>query len=151
MAGRELLQQGRGNRTVALIKGSISPDEPALVRMHQLDLFGDTLGEIGEQTGLLQSAMRIISEEGSGVVVLINHSQPDTLSWTVERRSGVASAGGGDVRDLRDYGIGAQILAELGVHEMILLTNTTIALAGYGLKIVGQRSLSGILEREVRP
>ena len=50
------------------------------------------------------------------------------------------------MRGLRDYGIGAQILAELGVHEMILLTNSThtpVALAGYGLTIVGQRGFAG--------
>jgi len=136
-----------GNRTVALVKGTIAEGTPALVRMHQLDLFRDTLGEDVEQTGLLQSAMRIIGEEGRGVIVLINRAQPDTLSWTVERRSGSGGAGGSDIQDLRDYGIGAQILAELGVHEMELLTNTRhapVALAGYGLSIVGERSLPGL-------
>ena len=135
-----------GNRTVALIKGTVSPNGPALVRMHQLDLFRDTLGEHGDQTGLLQSAMQTIAAEGNGIIVLINHSQPDTLSWTVERRSSAASVKE-DMRDLRDYGIGAQILAELGVHEMILLSNTAhtlIALSGYGLSIVGQRALTGL-------
>ena len=76
-----------GSRTVALIKGNLPTDTPALVRMHQLDLFRDTLGEDVEQPSLLQSAMRAIGEEGSGLIVLINHAQPDTLSWTVEKRS----------------------------------------------------------------
>ena len=139
-----------GNRTVALIKGTIASDRPALVRMHQLDLFRDTLGEDVEQTGLLQSAMRVIAREGSGVIVLINHAQPDTLSWTVERRS----RGDGDATDMRDYAIGAQILAELGVHEMVLLTNAAhapVALAGYGLTIVGQRSLPGLARDSEKP
>ena len=71
-----------GNRTVALVKRELDREKPALIRMHQLDLFRDTLGEDVDPTGLLQSAMRIIGDEGSGVIVLINHAQPDTLSWT---------------------------------------------------------------------
>jgi 3,4-dihydroxy 2-butanone 4-phosphate synthase/GTP cyclohydrolase II len=136
-----------GNRTVALIKGKLSPDKPALVRMHQLDLFRDTLGEDVAQTGLLQSAMRMIGEEGNGMIVLINHAQPDTLSWTVETRSRGSTAEATEMREFRDYGIGAQILAELGVHEMVLLTNNAhapVALAGYGITIVGQRPLAGL-------
>ena len=133
-----------GNRTVALIKGDLPADKPALVRMHQLDLFRDTLGEDIEQPSLLQTAMRVIGQEGSGLIVLINHAQPDTLSWTVEMRSERGSLTREDMRGLRDYGIGAQILAEIGVSEMILLTNSTqtpVALAGYGLTIVGQMKL----------
>ena len=136
-----------GNRTVALVKGEIPVGTPALVRMHQLDLFRDTLGEESAQRGLLQSAMQVIADEGSGVIVLINHSPPDTLSWTVENKSRAAAAGESEMKGLRDYGIGAQILAELGVHEMILLTNTAqtpVALAGYGLTIVGQRPVPGL-------
>ena len=135
-----------GNRTIALVKGEISADRPSLVRMHQLDLFRDTLGEVGDQTGLLQSAMKAIAEEGSGLIVLINQSPPDTLSWTVENRSRDDVSRESEMRGLRDYGIGAQILTELGVHEMVLLTNTAhtpVALAGYGLTIVGQRPLAG--------
>lgn len=137
------LNKAVGNRTVALIKGDMSPDRPALVRMHQLDLFRDTLGEEVGGPSLLQSAMSIIGEEGSGLIVLINHAQPDTLSWTVEKRSLGGSLTGAQMRGLRDYGIGAQILAELGVHEMILLTNSTqtpVAMAGYGLVVLGRRS-----------
>jgi 3,4-dihydroxy 2-butanone 4-phosphate synthase/GTP cyclohydrolase II len=115
--------------------------------MHQLDLFRDTLGEDVAQTGLLQSAMRMIGEEGNGMIVLINHAQPDTLSWTVETRSRGSTAEATEMREFRDYGIGAQILAELGVHEMVLLTNNAhapVALAGYGITIVGQRPLAGL-------
>ena len=83
-----------------------------------------------------------------GVIVLINDSQPDSLSRIVEGRNQHRDPGEADVPELRDYGIGAQILAELGVHEMILLTNTTytpVALAGYGLTIIGQRPLPGLV------
>src|SRR5260221_11953337 len=136
-----------GSRTVALIKGVLATEKPALVRMHQLDLFRDTLGEAVDQTGLLQSAMNIIGDEGNGLIVLINHAQPDALAWNVERRGGVQSRGPADIPELRDYGIGAQILAELGVHEMVLLTKTApapAALAGYGARIAGQRPVPGL-------
>ncbi len=141
------LNKAVGNKTIALLKGEISADTPTLVRMHQLDLFQDTLGEIGAHSGLLQSAMRAIGEEGSGLVVLINQPRHDALSQTVETRSKRTPIDAADMHELRDYGIGAQILAELGVQEMILLTNTAhspIALAGYGLSIVGERPLPGL-------
>lgn len=141
-----------GNKTIALIKGSIAQDKPTLVRMHQLDLFLDTLGEVDSNAGLLQSAMRIIGDEGSGLIVLINKPQADALSRTVESRGEKSADRADGVGELRDYGIGAQILAELGVHEMTLLTNmphTPVALAGYGLSIVGQRSLPG-MNAEIR-
>ena len=138
------LNKAVGNRTVALLKGSISPDFPVLVRMHQLDLFRDTLGEEADHAGQLQSAMRVIGAEGNGLIILINQPHADALSRTVESRSCPSEEAERETFKLRDYGIGAQILAELGVHEMILLTNTArtpIALAGYGITIVGQRDL----------
>ena len=141
------LNKAVGNKTVALVKGDIPPTQPTLVRMHQLELFRDTLGEIGEHTGLLQSAMRMIGEEGRGIVVLINQPSADALTRTVETR-GEKGEDAREVGELRDYGLGAQILADLGVQEMILLTNTThtpIALSGYGLSIVGERPLPGLL------
>jgi 3,4-dihydroxy 2-butanone 4-phosphate synthase/GTP cyclohydrolase II len=131
-----------GNETIALLKGEIEPDKPTLVRMHQLDFFNDTLGEIGDRTGILQSSMRTIDEEGNGLVVLINRQMPDAFSRIVDTRNPRRSDGSADVSELRDYGIGAQVLAELGVHQMILLTNTPhtlVALSGYGLEIVGER------------
>ena len=137
------LNRAVGNRTVALLKGVIESGRPTLVRMHQLDFFRDTLGEIGGSSGLLRSAMETIAEDGSGVVVIINQSDADALSKTVETHR--SSDRESEAAALRDYGIGAQILSELGVHEMILLTNTAhapVALAGYGLSIVDQRPLA---------
>ena len=138
------LNKAAGNKTIALIKGQVSVQRPTLVRMHHLELFTDTLGEMGNHTGLLQSAMRIIGEEGAGLIVLINQPRTDALTRTIETRGGSAEHQSSPHGELRDYGIGAQILAELGVHEMVLLTNTAstpVALAGYGLSIVGQRRL----------
>jgi 3,4-dihydroxy 2-butanone 4-phosphate synthase/GTP cyclohydrolase II len=127
-----------GNETLALVKGQIDPNEPTLVRMHAFSMFADALGETNERTGLLNEAMRIIGEEGSGVVVLVNRQSLDMISSGIRARS----EGPARLQELRDYGVGAQILADLGVHDMILLTNahqTLVALDGYGLSIVGER------------
>lgn len=90
----------------------------------------------------------MIAAEGRGVIVLINRPmQGDLLSRLVQARAGGAGIGElADLDEVRDYGAGAQILSELGVHEMILLTNTPttlVALAGYGLSIVEQRAIAG--------
>ncbi len=132
-----------GTETLALVKGRINPDEPTLVRMHTLNMFSDSLGEVSERSGLLEGAMREIGEAGTGVVVLINRSMPKWMS-TVMRARAAGTDGEDDMSELRDYGIGAQILAELGIHDMVLLTNahhTLVALAGYGLNIVGERPI----------
>lgn len=140
---RSFRNKADGNETIALLKGAIDPGKPTLVRMHQLDIFDDTLGEITSRTGLLQSAMREIEKVGSGVVVIINKAMPDLFTRIVSAHGHAEQTGDAGV-ELRDYGIGAQVLAELGVHEMVLLTNTAhspVALAGYGLAIVGEHPL----------
>ncbi|WP_174273678.1 3,4-dihydroxy-2-butanone-4-phosphate synthase [Sphingomonas bacterium] len=129
------------SETLALVKGHIDPDKPTLVRMHALDLFGDVLGHDSERNGLLARSMKAIAREGSGVVVLLERMA--LLSQAVRMMAGER---GPDMQELRDYGVGAQILAELGIHEMILLTNshhTLVALDGYGLNIVAERAIDG--------
>ncbi|HET9811751.1 MAG TPA: 3,4-dihydroxy-2-butanone-4-phosphate synthase [Sphingomicrobium sp.] len=130
-----------GEEQLALVHGNLKPGEPALVRMHSLDLFADVLGEAGPRAGLLQSAMRMIEAEGSGVVVALHAAAPGSLSRSIDLRAGKSVEGGDAVRG---YGIGAQILAALGIHDMILLSNTRhspVALAGYGLTIVDERPI----------
>ena len=128
------------NETLALVKGRIDPSRPTLVRMHATSLFSDTLGALDERTGLLGRSMEMIAEEGRGVVVIISRPGPTVYSDLLLERSAPR-----DLEELRDYGVGAQILAELGVHDMILLTNShhiLVALKGYGLSIVGERPIS---------
>ena len=133
---------------MAIVKGRIDPATPTLVRMHRMSHFTDVFGEISGRATLLSGAMEMIAEVGSGIVVLINRPmQGDLLSRLVLARA--AGTGIGDLTDLdevRDYGVGAQILSALGVHEMILLTNTRqtmVALAGYGLSVVEERAIAG--------
>jgi 3,4-dihydroxy 2-butanone 4-phosphate synthase/GTP cyclohydrolase II len=130
-----------GEEQLALVHGSIDPQSPVLVRMHSLDLFADVLGEAGGRSGLFNRAMRMIEEEGSGVLVALHAAAPGSLSRATDLRSGQCAETG---PALRSYGIGAQILAALGIHDMILLTNThhsPVALSGYGLSIVEERPI----------
>ena len=131
--------------TMALVKGHIDPSRPTLVRMHALSLFDDVFGRDTERKGLLEGAMRIIGEEGAGVVVLINRPAPDHASGAIRDLSGERAPDDEDMpAEQRDYGVGAQILAELGVHDMVLLTNTKhslVGLEGYDLSIVGERPI----------
>ena len=86
--------------------------------------------------------VRVIGEEGNGVIVVINRPMPDALWRALNVRAGKAEAK--DMEALRDYGVGAQILSALGIHEMILLSNTChspVALSGYGLSIVEERPI----------
>lgn len=130
-----------GEEQLALIYGTLETAGPVLVRMHSLDLFADVFGETGPKSGLLQGAMRMIEEEGSGVVVTLHAAAPGSLSRTIDLRSGKPAEIGDAVRG---YGTGAQILAALGIHDMILLSNTRhspIGLSGYGLAIVEERPI----------
>ncbi|MEQ9663316.1 MAG: 3,4-dihydroxy-2-butanone-4-phosphate synthase, partial [Parasphingopyxis sp.] len=130
-----------GTEQVALVKGHIDPDKPTLVRMHALSAFTDVFGEESERGQMLSRSMEIIGEEGAGVVVVINRSMQGAFTKALQLKTGAASR---DMEELRDYGVGAQILTELGVEEMILLTNTHHSLVGldaYGLSIVDERPI----------
>jgi 3,4-dihydroxy 2-butanone 4-phosphate synthase/GTP cyclohydrolase II len=132
-----------GEEQLALVHGTLDPAKPVMVRMHSLDLFADVLGDAGSRAGLLHRAMRMIEAEGAGVLVALHAAAPGSLSRSIDLRSGKAVEAGDAVRG---YGTGAQILAALGIHDMILLTNThhsPVALAGYGLAIVEERPIRG--------
>jgi 3,4-dihydroxy 2-butanone 4-phosphate synthase/GTP cyclohydrolase II len=133
-----------GDETMALVKGRIDPDKPTLVRMHTLSMFIDIFGEENERAGLLSRSMEIIAEAGSGVIVVINRPMSKLMSRTIELKHQIRAGEPAPIEELRDYGVGAQILAELGVHDMILLSNTQhslVALEGYGLSIVGEHAI----------
>jgi len=127
---------------VALVKGLVDRTGPTLVRMHALSPFTDIFGEGGERGGLLRRSMEIIAEAGAGVVVLVSSPRPDKFTLALQARAG--ALGHEDMEELRDYGVGASILTELGVREMTLLTNShhrLIGLEGYGLSIVGEQRI----------
>jgi 3,4-dihydroxy 2-butanone 4-phosphate synthase/GTP cyclohydrolase II len=130
-----------GTEQTALVMGHIDPEKPTLVRMHLLNPFADIYGEKSPRSDLIERSMQMIAEEGAGVIVILNRPMSGWMTRAVEaRETGDTSA----MDELRDYGVGAQILTELGVQDMVLLTNshhTLIALDGYGLSIVGERPI----------
>ena len=133
--------------TMALVKGHIDPARPTLVRMHAMSIFDDVFAQDTERFGMLEGAMQIIGEEGAGVVVLINRPSPGYATRAIESLERQQPPVEDDQLppEQRDYGVGAQILAELGVHDMILLTNTKhslVGLEGYDLSIVGERPIA---------
>ncbi|RKF20805.1 3,4-dihydroxy-2-butanone-4-phosphate synthase [Altericroceibacterium spongiae] len=133
-----------GDETMALVKGRITPGKPTLVRMHALSFFEDVFGEETPRSRLLSRSMELIGQEGAGVVVVINRQSPGWMSRLMEARAQSGENQKIGVEELRDYGVGAQILAELNVRDMVLLTNThhsLIGLSGYGLNIVGERPI----------
>ena len=135
-----------GDETMALIKGRVDPSRPTLVRMHTLSMFVDVFGEESpDRSDLLHHSMEIIGEEGTGVIVVINRPMNRLMSRVLEIKHRVRAGENPDMEELRDYGVGAQILAELGIHDMVLLTNThhsLVALEGYGLNIVAERAIA---------
>ena len=122
---------------IALVKGDIASGGPVLVRMHALNIFSDLLGYQPYERDVLGESMRIVGEEGRGVVVVLRQTKPTFVTDIVTRRVS------DDIerRRVKEYGVGAQILLDLGVRDMTLLTDTPekkiVALDGYGLNIVG--------------
>jgi 3,4-dihydroxy 2-butanone 4-phosphate synthase/GTP cyclohydrolase II len=162
------VNQVSGTEHIALIKGEIADERgggaPVLVRMHALNVLDDVLGDRAAGRGeVLHDSMRMIGEAGRGVVVLIREPKATSLSDRVRARlgdtpgnvaalgdhlseHGRAAAAVAHVigKELRDYGVGAQILLDLGVRDMILLSNnrrTIIGLEGYGLRVIERRPI----------
>jgi 3,4-dihydroxy 2-butanone 4-phosphate synthase/GTP cyclohydrolase II len=133
---------------LALVKGDLNELGPVLVRVHAVNVLADLLGvgKRGKAGTQLESAMHAIDKEGRGVIVLIRDLRPRSLSERVDQRPQSPSNAGG-VRERRqvEIGVGSQILRELGVTDMVLLTNEPahvyVGLEGFGLRIVGTRRI----------
>jgi 3,4-dihydroxy 2-butanone 4-phosphate synthase / GTP cyclohydrolase II len=126
-----------GTVNVVLQKGKVVEGEPTLVRMHSISIFYDLLGQAGARKRILQRSMAEIGRAGAGLIVLLMPNDAEALTAEI---GGVQPPS----MDLRTYGIGAQILADLGVHDMVLLTNAhrnVVGLDGYGINIVGERAI----------
>ncbi len=125
---------------IALVKGDIASDEPVLVRMHAFSPGSDALGSTdAKDSGVLQKSMEMVGEAGRGVIVLIRDTSPTDPSDRVRQ---LLSAPTRPVNELRDYGVGAQILVDLGVRDIVLLSNSQrsiVGLEGFGLRVVETR------------
>jgi 3,4-dihydroxy 2-butanone 4-phosphate synthase/GTP cyclohydrolase II len=135
---------------MAVIKGEINSDEPVLVRVHSECLTGDAFGSLrcdcGEQ---LQASLKMIAEEGSGIVLYMRQEgrgiglKNKILAYNLQDREGLdtveANVRLGFAADMRDYGVGTQILVDLGVKRLRMITNNPgkrAGIEGYGLQIV---------------
>ncbi len=136
---------------LALVRGDVSTPGPVLVRVHAVDPAADLLG-IGNasvQPTQIARAMEAIAKEGRGVIVLIRDLRPKAVSQWIEAHSNVSAQvtaiRQGRERRQVEIGIGSQILRDLGVTEMVLLSNSPahsyVGVEGHGLKIVGQRKI----------
>ena len=133
---------------IALVKGDITTDEPLLVRVHQSSFLADGLGDLNavQKPGELEATIRMISDHGRGVIVIIRDVSPTGLSHAVAMRSGAAPQKW--TGELRHYGIGAQILQDLGVKNMILVSNqrrTIVGLDGYGITLAGHEPIPPVV------
>ena len=135
-----------GAEHVALVKGRIQGDQPALVRVHRIDFLSDFLGQAGKREGLVRRAMeKLAASEEAGVVVFVRMGMGEDIARALGGQD--APAGGEPAHPLREYGVGAQILKDLGVRRMILMSNTRPnvlpGLDGYGLTVEGWRRIDG--------
>jgi len=124
----------QGAEHIVLSKGDLSTPEPVLVRMHSLNPLEDVLGLHPSHAGQMPAAMNAIAKEGRGVVVLLRDTE---MKLALDEEA--------TPHKLRQYGLGAQILAALGLHEIELLTNSgtpnIVGLDAYGLTITGARPI----------
>ncbi|MEM9667668.1 MAG: 3,4-dihydroxy-2-butanone-4-phosphate synthase [Pseudomonadota bacterium] len=129
---------------IAIVHGEITPDATTLVRVHRTDVLADILGEQGPREGLVERAMKLIATaDEPGVIIFVNTMRPNALA----ERLGLKTSELADAQvPLREYGVGAQILRELGIRRMIYLSDTQPTklpgLDGYGLTIEGWRPLT---------
>jgi 3,4-dihydroxy 2-butanone 4-phosphate synthase/GTP cyclohydrolase II len=134
---------------IALVKGDLSKQGPVMVRVHVLNILDDVLGDLhNNKAGEFQKTMEMISASEKGVLVLIRDPQMTSLMDQIKTRNEAPDTKGSDSPpgpELRDYGVGAQILIDLGVKDMIVLSNTErtlIALEGFGLSISEHRTIT---------
>jgi 3,4-dihydroxy 2-butanone 4-phosphate synthase/GTP cyclohydrolase II len=135
-----------GAEHVALVKGRVQGDQPTLVRVHRVDFLSDFLGEAGKREGLVRRAMEKLSaSDEPGVAVFVRMGMGEDIARALGGQD--AHPTGDAAHPLREYGVGAQILKDLGVRRMILMSNTRPnvlpGLDGYGLTVEGWRRIDG--------
>jgi 3,4-dihydroxy 2-butanone 4-phosphate synthase / GTP cyclohydrolase II len=126
-----------GDTHLAVIMGTWKPEEPVLVRVHSSTETGDILGTLFEDQGIrLHQAMDIIRRHNHGVLLLMRHSESNSI---IHKLKELASNIHLEIKEQRDFGVGAQILRDLGIARIRLITNNPkrrVALDGYGLEII---------------
>ena len=133
---------------IVLSKGKIDDGKPVLIRVHVTDYFENLLGDYGSNDESLSKSINVISREGRGILILVRDSGSSAISQLAALKDEVSKdekSAHKEKSELRIFGMGAQILSELGVKKMILLTNTDwkfIGLEAYNIEIVETRLIS---------
>jgi 3,4-dihydroxy 2-butanone 4-phosphate synthase / GTP cyclohydrolase II len=132
---------------LALVKGDLRKPGPVLVRVHAVNVLSDLLGigSKGARSLLIEKAMQEIAREGRGVIVLIRDLRPKSVSGAIAQAAERKKPDADPERRRVEIGVGSQILRELGVSDMVLLSNAPpsryVGLEAFGLRIVGQRRI----------
>lgn len=130
---------------IALIKGDVKNQKDLLVRMHQLDFFSDILSaEKSIKKNILNKSLEIINEAGAGAIIILAKTSKQFISQSFEKLFSNNKPVKINENTIRDYGVGAQILIDLGINDMTLISNSDkniIALDGYGIKINGFKKI----------
>ena len=132
---------------IVLTKGKIDDGEPVIVRVHVTDYFDNLFGFYGSSDESLHKAIKIISEANRGVIILVRDTGKLIINNLITNHSNIRSQNQSQKDELRIYGMGAQILSELGIKKMVLLTNTEwkfIGLDAYNIEIVETKILSDL-------
>lgn len=130
-----------GAEHIAVWKGKMDPETPVTVRVHVIDFLADLLGDTSHgKAGELRKVLRRIDKVDCGVLILIQDPKTADIAGAARRLLQQDA----DFSELRDYGVGAQILLDLGVRKMVVLSNkvrTIVGLEGYDLEVVGQEPI----------
>jgi len=133
---------------LALVKGDVARGGPVLVRVHAVNVLSDVLnvGGHGQEGTAVEQAMQAVEADGRGVIVLIRDLRPKSVSdWVTRRNTPGAPADSSKERRQVEIGIGSQILADLGVKDMVLLTTSPqhvyVGLEAFGLRVTGTRKI----------
>ncbi len=138
-----------GTEQIVLSKGTINDGKPVMVRVHVTDYFDNLFGNYGSKDESLHKAIKLIESENRGVIILIRDTGKSIINNLITNQSSLNSQLQSNSDELRIYGMGAQILSEIGVKKMILLTNTEwkfIGLDAFNIEIVKTKFLNTLDE-----
>ncbi len=138
-----------GTEQIVLSKGNINDDKPTMVRVHVTDYFDNLFGNYGSDDASLHKAIRLIENANRGVIILIRDTGKSIINNLIKSQSSSDNLNQNNSDELRIYGMGAQILSEIGVKKMILLTNTEwkfIGLDAFDIEILETKLLNNIDE-----
>ncbi len=138
-----------GTEQIVLLKGNVDDGMPVMVRVHVTDYFDNLFGNYGSDDESLHKAIKIIENEGRGIIILIRDTGKSIINNLITNQSSSDNKAQRNNDELRIYGMGAQILSEIGVKKMILLTNTEwkfIGLDAFNIEIIETKFLNTIDE-----